>query len=145
MIRWDGVKRDFDGWNQDQTLRSSMRHSTVWVYQQFAREIGEVREKEYLTRIQYGNADPSGGVDRFWLDGALRISAMEQVDFLRKLYRNELPFKVEHQRLVKDIMIVEAGRDWILRAKTGWQARVDRRSAGGSAGSRRRPGRSSSR
>ena len=110
-IRWDGVKRDFDGWNQDQTLRSSMRHSTVWVYQQFAREIGEVREKEYLTRIQYGNADPSGGVDRFWLDGALRISAMEQVDFLRKLYRNELPFKVEHQRLVKDIMIVEAGRD----------------------------------
>ena len=24
-------KRDFDGWNQDQTLRSSMRHSTVWV------------------------------------------------------------------------------------------------------------------
>ena len=50
---------------------------------------------------------------------------MEQVDFLRKLYRNELPFKVEHQRLVKDIMIVEAGRDWILRAKTGWQARVE--------------------
>ena len=44
VIRWDGVKRDFDGWNQD-PLRSSMRHSTVWVYQQFAREIGEVREK----------------------------------------------------------------------------------------------------
>ena len=42
---------------------------------------------------------------------------MEQVDFLRKLYRNELPFKVEHQRLVKDIMIVEAGRDWILRQR----------------------------
>ena len=145
VIRWDGVKRDFDGWNQDQTLRSSMRHSTVWVYQQFAREIGEVREKEYLTRIQYGNADPSGGVDRFWLDGALRISAMEQVDFLRKLYRNELPFKVEHQRLVKDIMIVEAGRDWILRQRPDGRRVSNRRSAGGSAGSRRRPRRSSSR
>jgi len=23
------------------------------------------------------------------------------------------------------VMIVEAGRDWILRAKTGWQARLD--------------------
>ena len=45
---------------------------------------------------------------------------MEQVDFL-KLYRNELPFKVEHQRLVKDIMIVEAGRDWILEGKD-WMA-----------------------
>ena len=123
-IRWDGVKRDFDGWNQDQTLRSSMRHSTVWVYQQFAREIGEVREKEYLTRIQYGNADPSGGVDRFWLDGASGFQPWNRIS-CEKLYRNELPFKVEHQRLVKDIMIVEAGRDWILRAKTGWQARVE--------------------
>ena len=55
-----------------------MRHSTVWVYQQFAREIGEVREKEYLTRIQYGNADPSECVDRFWLDGAPPISAMNR-------------------------------------------------------------------
>ena len=61
-----------------------MRHSTVWVYQQFAREIGEVREKEHLTRIQYGNADLSGGVDRFWLDGALRISAMEMGGFPAK-------------------------------------------------------------
>jgi beta-lactamase class D OXA-2 len=34
------------------------------------------------------------------------------------------PFRVEHQRLLKDIMIVEAGRDWILRAKTGWSGRV---------------------
>jgi beta-lactamase class D len=31
---------------------------------------------------------------------------------------------VEHQRLVKDIMIGEAGRDWILRAKTGWEGRM---------------------
>ena len=30
VIRWDGVKQDFDGWNQDQTLRSSMRHSTTY-------------------------------------------------------------------------------------------------------------------
>jgi beta-lactamase class D len=34
-----------------------------------------------------------------------------------------LPFKVEHQRLVKDIMINRAERDWILRAKTGWEGR----------------------
>lgn len=40
------------------------------------------------------------------------------------LYRNELPFRVEHQRLVKGLMIVEAGRDWTLRAKTGWDGRM---------------------
>jgi beta-lactamase class D len=124
VFRWDGTKRDIESWNRDQDLRSSMRNSTVWVYQQFARELGEERERAYLRRIGYGNADPSGGVDTFWLSGGLRISAEEQVAFLERLYRNALPFRVEHQRLVKDVMIVEAGRTWIVRAKTGWAARV---------------------
>jgi beta-lactamase class D len=102
-----------------------MRNSTVWVYQGFARAIGLDRELDYLRKIGYGNADPSGGEEAFWIDGALRISAREQVEFLRRLYRNELPFDVGHQRLVKDVMIVEAGRDWLLRAKSGWQGRAE--------------------
>jgi hypothetical protein len=55
-------------------------------------------------------AAPTGGIDTFWLSGNLRISAEAQVAFLQRLYRNELPFRVERQRLVKDLMIVEAGR-----------------------------------
>jgi beta-lactamase class D OXA-2 len=125
VFAWDGVRREIASWNQGQDLRSSMRNSVVWVYQQIARGIGEEGERRYLRKIDYGNADPSGGVDSFWLDGKLKISAYEQLAFLRRLYRNELPFRVEHQRLVKDIMIVEAGRDWILRAKTGWVPQVD--------------------
>lgn len=123
VFRWDGQERSIRSWNRDQDLRSSMRNSTVWVYQEIAREIGEDSERRYLEKIGYGNADVSGGIDRFWLDGGLRISALEQVEFLRQLYRNQLPFRVEHQRLVKDVMIVEAGRHWILRAKTGWHLR----------------------
>lgn len=122
---WDGEVRGIQSWNRDHDLRSSLRNSVVWVYQEFARAIGEEGERRYLEKIAYGNADPGGGVDRFWLDGALRISAFEQLEFLQRLYRNELPFPVEHQRLVKDIMIAEAGRDWILRAKSGWQARFE--------------------
>lgn len=125
VFRWDGARRDIESWNGDQDLRSSMRNSVVWVYQRIAREIGEERERRYLESIGYGNTDPSGGIDRFWLEGKLGISAQEQVAFLQRLYRNDLPFRVEHQRLVKDVMIVEAGRDWVLRAKTGWQARLD--------------------
>jgi len=34
-----------------------------------------------------------------------------------------LPFAKEHQLLVKDMMINEAGKEWILRAKTGWEGR----------------------
>lgn len=123
IFRWDGVQRAFAGHNQDQDLRSAMRYSTLWVYQQFARHIGESRARQYLGAIDYGNADPTTASGDYWIDGNLRISAEEQVAFLRKLYRNQLPFAVEHQRLVKDLMINEAGYEWILRAKTGWEGR----------------------
>ncbi|AQZ93496.1 hypothetical protein BVH74_01370 [Halopseudomonas phragmitis] len=118
---WDGVERSFAAHNQDQDLRSSMRNSTVWVYEQFAGLIGEQQARQYLQYSSYGNADPSTEQGPYWIDGALAISAHEQIEFLQRLYSNLLPFRLEHQRLVKDILIVEAGRDWILRAKTGWQ------------------------
>lgn len=122
-FKWDGVKRTFAGHNQDQTLRSAMRYSTLWVYEGFARQIGEPKARAYLRGIDYGNADPATSKGAYWVDGNLRISALEQVAFLRKLYRNALPFKVEHQRLVKDLMVKQATSDWILRAKTGWEGR----------------------
>ena len=123
VFRWDGVKHSFAGHNQDQTLRSAMRTSALWVYEIFAKELGEEKAGRYLKQIDYGNADPSTSSGAYWVDGKLEISADEQISFLKKLYRNELPFRVEHQRLVKDLMITEAGRSWILRAKTGWEGR----------------------
>lgn len=124
VFRWDGVKRDFAAHNQDQDLRSAMRNSAVWVYELFAKEIREDRARDYLGKINYGNADPSTKHRDYWIEGNLEISAYEQISFLKRLYRNELPFRIEHQRLVKDILVVEAGRDWILRAKTGWEGRM---------------------
>ncbi len=124
VFKWDGIERDFSGHNCDQDLRSAMRVSALWVYERFAKEIGEEGARNYLGRIDYGNADPTTDKGAYWVDGNLAISALEQVAFLKRLYRNELPFRTEHQRLVKDIMIVEAGRDWILRAKTGWEGRT---------------------
>lgn len=123
VIPWDGRKRSYEAWNHDQTLRSSMRHSVVWVYQTFAKAIGEAQERKYMEKIKYGNADPTGEAP-FWVEGNLRISAFEQIDFLQRLYRNDLPFRLDTQRLVKDVMINEAGRDWRLRAKTGWSGAV---------------------
>ncbi|MGJ8676779.1 MAG: class D beta-lactamase [Akkermansiaceae bacterium] len=123
IIAWDGKKRFHPPWNRDQNLHSSVRHSVVWVYEQFAEKLGQENERKYLAAINYGNQDPSGKKP-FWIHGKLRISAYEQMVFLRKLYKNNLPFKKEHQRLVKDTMIVEAQLDRVLRAKTGWDGKV---------------------
>ena len=120
VFPWDGKKRSIDSWNQDQDLRSSMRVSALWLYQQWAKEIGAEDEQKYLNKINYGNKKIGKDISKFWIDDSLKISANEQIDFLEKLYKNELLFSVADQRLVKDIMINEAGDEWILRAKTGW-------------------------
>ena len=120
VFPWDGVKRGYPPHNQDQNLRSAMRNSAVWVYDMFAEKIGEKKAKGYLQKIAYGNADPSTENGSYWIDGKLAISAFEQIDFLKRLHKNELPFSLAHQLLIKDIMVVEADTRWILRAKTGW-------------------------
>ncbi|WP_425428389.1 class D beta-lactamase [Agarilytica rhodophyticola] len=121
IFPWDGVKRSFKLHNQDQNLRSAMRYSALWVYEIFAKQLGEEKAKNYLKKIDYGNMDPRTDTGVYWIDGKLAISAYEQIDFLKKLYRNTLPFQKQHLLLLKDLMIVEAGSNWILRAKTGWQ------------------------
>lgn len=125
VIPWDRVRHPTQAWNADQTLRSAMRNSVVWVYRRFARELGPEREVDYMRRVDYGNAAATGE-EPFWVEGDLAIACTEQIAFLRRLYRNDLPFRIEHQRLVKDVMIVEAGREWIVRAKTGWSGRIGR-------------------
>jgi beta-lactamase class D len=47
------------------------------VYQEIARQVGEQREAEFLKKFAYGNEDVSGRVDHFWLDGQLRITALQ--------------------------------------------------------------------
>ncbi|WP_412025684.1 class D beta-lactamase [Burkholderia cepacia] len=123
IIPWDGVKRPIDAWNRDQDLRSAVRNSAVWVFERFAKEIGREKEAAYMRKIPYGNA-LSSGAEPFWVDGDLAISAQEQIAFLRRLYNNTLPFRVEHQLIVKDVLINEADRDWILRAKSGWSGKI---------------------
>jgi beta-lactamase class D len=120
VIKWDSVDRHNPQWNRDQNMISAFRNSTVWFYQELARRTGQERMKHYIDTVNYGNMDISGGIDRFWLDGKLRISQQEQVEFLKKLYNNHLPFSQRSMDIVKGIMLQEDTMDYKLRIKTGW-------------------------
>jgi beta-lactamase class D len=120
VIRWDGVKRTFDDWNRDHSLASGMKYSVVWYYQEIARRIGPQRMQAWLDSVGYGNRDTGGGIDRFWLDGDLRISQFEQIEYLRRLASGTLPFRPDVQETVRRIAIVESAPGHVLHAKTGW-------------------------
>lgn len=120
IIKWDSIDRHNPQWNRDQDMRSAFRNSTVWFYQEIARKVGQERMQHYIDTAGYGNGDISGGIDRFWLDGGLRISQQEQVEFLKKLYNNQLPFSQRSMDIVKNIMLQEDTLGYKLRMKTGW-------------------------
>jgi beta-lactamase class D len=125
VIRWDGVKRQYDTWNRDHSLASALKLSAVWFYQEIARRAGAARMQAWIDKAAYGNRDIGGGIDQFWLSGNLRISALEQVGFLRRLADGDLPFSVRAQETVRRIAIVESAPDFVLHAKTGWAVRDD--------------------
>lgn len=125
ILKWDGKDRGNAAWNRDQNMRDAFRNSTVWFYQELARRTGEERMRSWVSKIGYGNADISGGIDVFWLEGGLRISAVQQIEFLRRLRDGQLPFKAENLTIVKEVMIADQRDNWVLRAKTGMALRVE--------------------
>jgi beta-lactamase class D len=120
MFPWDKVVRDFDAWNKDHTLRTAFKASAIPVFQDIARKIGPERMQEYVDAFDYGNRDIGGAaIDVFWLEGRLRISAMQQITFLEKLHRGALPASPRNQEIVRDIMYLEQTEFGTLRGKTG--------------------------
>lgn len=122
VIKWDSINRPNPNWNKDQDMATAFRNSTFWYYQQLAKRVGEEKMKYWLDTANYGNADISGGIDQFWLRGNLRISHMQQIDFLRRLHDDELPFSKKHMATVKSIMKGDSTDAYMMRAKTGWGA-----------------------
>ena len=120
IIPWDSVMRQNPSWNLDQNLKSAFKNSTVWYFQEVARRVGGTRMKYWLDKANYGNRDTSGGIDKFWLSGGLRITPEQQVDFLKRLHDNTLPFSQRSMEIVRNIMIADDTLGYIIRAKSGW-------------------------
>jgi beta-lactamase class D len=135
VFKWDGVVRGYPDWNRDHTLRSAIAASVVPVYQELARRIGRERMQKFVDAFDYGNRDISGPIDRFWLDGAMRISPLQQIRFLDRLWRRHLPVSERSQALTIDILPVTRVGDALIRAKSGLVG-VDEKSPSAGAGAR---------
>jgi len=108
-------------WEKDMGLREAIAVSNVPIYQELARRIGFDRMQENILKLNYGNKEIGTSIDTFWLLGPLKISAVEQTQFLAKLAEGLLPFPETAQKSVRDITLIDKGPNWTLHAKTGWQ------------------------
>jgi beta-lactamase class D len=126
VIKWDRIKREVKEWNQDQTLTTALKYSVVPYYQEFARKVGRQRYEIYLHEMKYGNEKVGDRADTFWLDNSLKISAEEQIIFLKKFYREDYSFSKRAYEIVKRIMSEEKYGESTLKFKTGTGEKEDR-------------------
>lgn len=102
-------------------VRKPAARSAEPVFQTIARRIGEDRMAAWLARLGYGNASVAGGIDRFWLDGGLKVSPVQQLDFVERLLLGTLPASGRAQTAARDAVPGERlGCDTVLRGRTGW-------------------------
>jgi beta-lactamase class D len=121
VLTWDGIERQLPSWNRDTNLRQAFKDSTVWFFQILARKVGYERMQNWIEQVGYGNRQigTPDQIDRFWLAQPLQITAKQQVEFLQRLARGDLPFSQRTMDLVKDIMIIERTPNYTFRGKTG--------------------------
>ncbi len=123
---WDGRQRMLSVWNQDQSALSWMQNSVVWYSQEVTKIMGAKKLQSYMNKFNYGNKDSSGSLTTSWLtpkneaEATIKISAYEQVDFMKKLWSGTLPVSKKSIDITKKITYLETSKNgFVLNGKTG--------------------------
>ena len=125
QMTWDKTrvpdeKKFLGSWRKPHTLRTGIAVSAVPYFRTLALTIGEEKMKAGLKKLDYGNQDISGGLDKFWLvGGGLRISARQQLAFVEALAKKKLAVSEKAQTVVGEVTILETRGKDVLHGKTG--------------------------
>lgn len=126
---YDAPKRDHK--DVDPTVWE--RDSVLWYSRELTRRMGASRFAAYVRNFHYGNGDVTGapgkgdGLTHSWLSSSLEISANEQLDFVSRLVRGQLPISPEATALTMAVMPDFEAGDWKVHGKTGsiWLRKAD--------------------
>jgi len=107
-------------------------NSVVWYSQQLTEWLGEERFRHYVEAFRYGNADLSGdpvrhdGLTHAWLSSSLRISPLEQLQFLHRIITRQLPVSERAYEMTSRITAVgKLANGWEVHGKSGNGAQVN--------------------
>ena len=135
VFKWDGKKGILPEHDRDQTPDSWIKYSVLWVSQQITSRLGYAPIKRYLADFNYGNQDFTGdsgknnGLKYAWLSSSLKVSAVEQLQFLNAMLGNKLP--VTHEAIAKTkrnmyLGKLDNGADYYGKTGSGRHGRNER-------------------
>lgn len=119
FIQWDNVSRNFPSWNSDQDLNSAMRNSVNWYFQLLDKASGADKLQDFYTGIGYGNGYVGKDTAYYWNGSNLKISPLEQVELMVKLYNNDFGFNESNVEAVKNAIFLSENNGNKLYGKTG--------------------------
>ena len=98
---------------------------SVVYYQSLIEKIGRAELLKSIDSLHYGKGIVSTDLNNFWRDGSLRITADEQLGFMKKLYFNELPFQKRSQEIYKKMILKEDNAGYKLSYISGSDSSVN--------------------
>jgi beta-lactamase class D len=115
-----------ESWKASTDPTTWIRNSVVWYSQRLTEWLGNGRLRRYVIAFHYGNEDISGdpgkdnGLTHAWLSSSLKISALEQMTFLRKIVRRQLPVSAHAYDMTSRITAIALlPNGWDVHGKTG--------------------------
>ena len=102
FMAWDGTNHPFEAWNGNQDLLSAMQSSVNWYFEEIDKQASPSAIQDYIRKIGYGNEIVNANVSAYWMQGALKISPVEQVELLTALYNNQFDFAPENINAIKN-------------------------------------------
>lgn len=128
-MNYNGIQYPNSDWNENLTLQKAFQTSCIWYFRQIINEVGEKEVEKELSELEYGNCDisewegsninPYEELNGFWLDSSLKISPIEQVAILSKLFEGESIYDSGSIKILKKIMLLQDNEGKKIYGKTG--------------------------
>ena len=119
----------YETWNHNLTLYEAFQASCVWYFRQVIDGVGYDKVEKELSELNYGNhnitkwkgekSDSPAELKGFWLNSSLKISPMEQVEVLSKIFQGKSDYKKEQIAILKGIMLTDEVNGYKILGKTG--------------------------
>lgn len=128
-MNYNGTQYAIPEWNGNLTLETAFQTSCIWYFRQIIDAVGADEIAKELNALSYGNCDisqwngsgtnPQEELNGFWLDSSLKISPLEQVEILSKIFEGNSLYSNKDIAILKDIMLIEDFGEQKIYGKTG--------------------------
>jgi len=124
IVVWDSIKYPrqnlFDkSWSKNQTIVTALNQSVNWYYFDLLSLMTPEMVGKYLNNLAYKKEFKAERVDYFWLSSNIKKSTFAQIDFLKRLYSNEIKISEKTLEIIKKGLIRQRTDDYIMYSKGG--------------------------